>query len=153
MKSIAPNDNRRIKQTMLHYFKPVTIFRDKHYPNRSVRDALCICSFNITISLKRYVSYLNKPVHVISFKLGYWKNITFKISLKRTFTSSSVSTFKVNLYKLMILDTLTFKFNEFIKSDKDLIFFLNQPIWFFNDLQVNKTKYLSCKIINPPVIS
>ena len=27
--------------------------RDKHYPNRSVRDALRICYFNITISWKR----------------------------------------------------------------------------------------------------
>ena len=37
-------DNRRVKQTML-YFKSVAIFRNKLYPNRSVRDALDILLF------------------------------------------------------------------------------------------------------------
>ena len=32
---------------MLRYFKLVTIFRDKHEPNRSVCDALHICFFNV----------------------------------------------------------------------------------------------------------
>ena len=49
MKSIAENDDWRVKQTML-FFKRDAIFRDKRYPNRSVRDALRICCFNITIS-------------------------------------------------------------------------------------------------------
>ena len=31
MKSIATNDNRRVKQTILRRFKRVAIFRDKHY--------------------------------------------------------------------------------------------------------------------------
>ena len=45
------NPQRRIiKQTMYRYFKRVAIFRDKQYPNRSVRDALRICYYNITIS-------------------------------------------------------------------------------------------------------
>ena len=39
MISIAGNDNRRVKQTML-YFKRVAIFRNKLYPN--IRDALRI---------------------------------------------------------------------------------------------------------------
>ena len=39
----AANDNRRVKQTMLRYFKRVANFRDKHNPDRSVRDALRIC--------------------------------------------------------------------------------------------------------------
>ena len=52
MKSTAANDNRTVKQTMLRYFKHVASLRDKHYPNRSVCDALHICYFNITISYK-----------------------------------------------------------------------------------------------------
>ena len=44
MKSIAGNDNRRVKLTGL-YVKPVAIFRNKLYPNRSVRDALSILMF------------------------------------------------------------------------------------------------------------
>ena len=35
---------------MLCYFMHVAIFRYKHYPNRSLCDALCICYFNIIIS-------------------------------------------------------------------------------------------------------
>ena len=50
MKPIAGNNDRRGTQTMLRYFKDVAIYIDKHYPNRSVRDALPICFFNITIS-------------------------------------------------------------------------------------------------------
>ena len=50
------NDNGRLKQTML-YFRRAANFRDKHYPNRSVRDAFRICCFDITISWKRYVFY------------------------------------------------------------------------------------------------
>ena len=38
MKSTAANDNKGAKETMLRYFKRVAIFRDKHNPNRSVRD-------------------------------------------------------------------------------------------------------------------
>ena len=45
MKSAA-NDDRRVKRTMPCYFKHVAIFRDRHYPNRSFRDALCMCYFN-----------------------------------------------------------------------------------------------------------
>ena len=48
IKSISGNDNRRVKRTILS-FKCVAIFRDKHYPNRSVHDAVYICCFNITI--------------------------------------------------------------------------------------------------------
>ena len=68
MKSIAANDNRRVKQTMLCYFKHVAIFGDEHYPNRSIRDALHIWCFDITISWKRYVSYRIGSAYVISFK-------------------------------------------------------------------------------------
>ena len=68
MKSIAANDNRRVKQTMLRYFKRVAIFRDKHYPNRSVRDAFRVCCFGITISWKRCVFYEVVSVHVISYQ-------------------------------------------------------------------------------------
>ena len=32
IKSTAANDDRRVKQTMLRYFKRVAIFRDEHYP-------------------------------------------------------------------------------------------------------------------------
>ena len=42
MKSIVANDNKRVRQTMLRYFKCVTVFWDKHYQNRRVRDALRI---------------------------------------------------------------------------------------------------------------
>ena len=35
LKSTAANGDKRVKQTMLRYFKCITIFRDKHYPNRS----------------------------------------------------------------------------------------------------------------------
>ena len=41
MKSTAANDNRRVKQTMFT-IPSVSLFRDKHYPNSSVRDALRI---------------------------------------------------------------------------------------------------------------
>ena len=88
MKSTAAIDNRRVKQTMLCYFKCVAIFRGKIYPNRSVRDALRIDYLNITISWKRYVFNWNGSVHVISVKWGSWK--TFKITSKRIFTSSPV---------------------------------------------------------------
>ena len=37
-------------ESMLRYFKRVAIFRDKHYPKRSVRDALRICYLSIPIS-------------------------------------------------------------------------------------------------------
>ena len=57
----------RFQQTKPLYFKSVTTFRDKHYPRRSVRDALRICCFNFTISWKRYVFYRNGSVHAISF--------------------------------------------------------------------------------------
>ena len=41
---IAGNDNWAVQQTML-YFKCVDIFRNRLYPNRSVRDALRILLF------------------------------------------------------------------------------------------------------------
>ena len=85
MKSTMANDNRRFKQTMLRYFKRVTI-----YPNRSVHDAFRIFYLCITISWKWCVFYWNGSVHVISFKSESWKTLTFKISLKRIFTCSSV---------------------------------------------------------------
>ena len=44
MKSIVGND----KQTML-YFKCVAISRNKLYPNRSIRNAVGICCFDIII--------------------------------------------------------------------------------------------------------
>ena len=50
MKSIAANDDRGIKQSMLRYFKHVAIFIDKHYRKKNVRAALLICCLNITIS-------------------------------------------------------------------------------------------------------
>ena len=50
MKSTVAFDNKRVKQSMLRYFKRVAIFRNKHYSKRCVRDALRICYFNITIS-------------------------------------------------------------------------------------------------------
>ena len=65
------DDNRRVKQTMLHYFKRVAIFRDKHFPNRSIGDTLGICYFNISISWKQHVFYCNGSTHVISFKKGW----------------------------------------------------------------------------------
>ena len=49
----AANDNRRVKQTMLRYFKRVVIFRDKHYTNRRVREALRICLFSISQYLEK----------------------------------------------------------------------------------------------------
>ena len=48
LKSIAVNDNKVVKQTMLN-FKRAAILRDELYSKRSVHDALCICCFNITI--------------------------------------------------------------------------------------------------------
>ena len=38
------------KYGMYRYFKRVAMFRDKHYRDRSVCDALRICYFDITIS-------------------------------------------------------------------------------------------------------
>ena len=71
MKS-TPNNNMRVKQTMFHYFKRVAI-------SRSVRDALCICYFTITISLQRHVFYKNGSAHmnVIFVQVSVLKNIDF----------------------------------------------------------------------------
>ena len=64
MKSTAANDDSRVQQTRPRYFKRVATFRDKHYPNRSVRDALrMLNSYH-----RRYVFYRNGSAHVISFK-------------------------------------------------------------------------------------
>ena len=43
MKFATANDNRTVQKTMLRYVKRVANFRDKQYPNISVRDALRIC--------------------------------------------------------------------------------------------------------------
>ena len=51
MKPIAGNDNRRVKQTMI-YFKHVAIFRNKLYPSRNIRNALCIFVVLISQSLE-----------------------------------------------------------------------------------------------------
>ena len=61
IKSTAANDKR------------VSIFKDKHNPNRSVCDALRICYFNITI-----YCYRNGSAHVISFKYGSLKHWLLK---------------------------------------------------------------------------
>ena len=64
MKSTAANDNRRDYALLFQ----VCRYFYKHYPNRSISDALRICYLNITISWKRYVFYRNGSTHVISFK-------------------------------------------------------------------------------------
>ena len=48
MKSTAANDNGRVKQSMLRYFKRVTIFRDTHYPN--IEASVTLFAFVILIS-------------------------------------------------------------------------------------------------------
>ena len=114
-----------VKQTML-YFKRVAIFRDKHYPNRSVCDALrfyCFNSFSADICDLRNITSpvvkqwrlhgrnitspaLNELISQCSendmFSIemdlcmqfrsskGLEQTLTFKISLKRILTSSSV---------------------------------------------------------------
>ena len=77
MKSTATNDNMRVKHTTLRYFKRVAIFRGKHYPNRSVRDALRICYFNITIS--KWI----RPCNFVQVKV--LKNIDFNTFTKMNF--------------------------------------------------------------------
>ena len=76
MKSFATNGNMRLNKTKFRYFKRVTIFRDKHYPNRSVRDALRICCFNITISWK-LLCFLSKSIRAWNFVQLLEKNIAF----------------------------------------------------------------------------
>ena len=43
MKSLAENENRRVKQTALIKRTHVAIFRDKHLPNKSIRDYFTFC--------------------------------------------------------------------------------------------------------------
>ena len=64
------------------YFKRVGILRYELYPNKSVRDALCI----------RLFLYHNfRACNFVQARV-----LCFKISLKRTFTSSSVIDMKNN---------------------------------------------------------
>ena len=72
MKSIAGNDDRRVKQTML-YTKRVAIINNKLSPNRTSVTLFAFFCFNITISCK-YVFYRNGSVHVISFQVRVLEN-------------------------------------------------------------------------------
>ena len=76
MKSTAKNDDKRVKQTMPLYFKHVAISRDKHYPYRSVCDALRICCFNITISWKEMFSIKMDPCMQFQSSKGLEKILT-----------------------------------------------------------------------------
>ena len=76
MKSTAANDNRRVKQTMLHYFKRVAIFRDQKSPNRNVRDTSHLL-FQYHYFLKT-IYFLSKCIRACNFvQVGVLKNIDF----------------------------------------------------------------------------
>ena len=71
------------------YFKCVVILLEIYFTQTEASMTLFgFCCFNITTSWKQYVFYLNGYVHGSS--KGLEKTLTFKISLKRIFTSSSV---------------------------------------------------------------
>ena len=83
MKSVAANDNSRVKQTMLRYFKRVAILRDKHCTAQMEASVTFFASvfFNITISFE-----MDPPMLFRSCR-GLEKTFTFEFSLTRIFTS------------------------------------------------------------------
>ena len=64
--SIAGNDGRRVKQTMLYFQACCYFFRNKLYPNRSVRDALNIWLFWYHNFLKT-ICFLSKRIRACNF--------------------------------------------------------------------------------------